>query len=177
MGSGNNKCVALPGYRATVDLQPVLLVSARNKYKRWIRFPCLPTQGTRVRSLGQEDPLEKEVATHSSVHGWEIPWTEEPGRLQSMGSQTKQTITIVKSNTIDNMVISSSFCFKEQKTHSPSSNYVGLHFLPQRGSNCGVFVKTVSAEKQLKTSTRLAHRGKVLMCGLFRLYFNCAVSI
>ena len=44
-------------------------------------------QETWVRSLGQEDPLEKEVATHSSIFAWEIPWTEEPGRLQSMGSQ------------------------------------------------------------------------------------------
>ena len=40
-----------------------------------------------VRSLGQEDPLEKEMATHSSILAWEIPWTEEPGGLQSMGSQ------------------------------------------------------------------------------------------
>ena len=38
---------------------------------------------TRVRSLGQEDPLEKEMATHSSTLAWKIPWTEEPGRLQS----------------------------------------------------------------------------------------------
>ena len=42
---------------------------------------------TRVQSLGQEDPLEKEVATHSSILAWKIPWTEEPGRLQSMGSR------------------------------------------------------------------------------------------
>ena len=48
----------------------------------------LPTmQETQVRSLGQEDPLEKEVAAHSSTLAWKIPWTEEPGRLQSMGSQ------------------------------------------------------------------------------------------
>ena len=40
-----------------------------------------------VRSLGQEDPLEKEMATHSSVLAWKIPWTDEPGGLQSMGSQ------------------------------------------------------------------------------------------
>ena len=45
------------------------------------------TQETRVRSLGQEDPLEKEMATHSSILAQRIPWTEEPGRLQSMGSQ------------------------------------------------------------------------------------------
>ena len=42
---------------------------------------------TCVRSLGGEDPLEKEVATYSSTLAWKIPWTEEPGRLQSMGSQ------------------------------------------------------------------------------------------
>ena len=42
---------------------------------------------TRVQSLGWEDPLEKEMAIHSSTIAWKIPWTEEPGRLQSMGSQ------------------------------------------------------------------------------------------
>ena len=48
----------------------------------------LPTRlGTRVRSLCLEDPMEKEMATHSSTLAWKIPWTEEPGRLQSMGSQ------------------------------------------------------------------------------------------
>ena len=42
---------------------------------------------TRIQSLGLEDSLEKEMATHSSTLAWKIPWTEEPGRLQSMGSQ------------------------------------------------------------------------------------------
>ena len=42
---------------------------------------------TWVQSLGREDPLEKEMATHSSILAWKIPWTEDPGRLQSMGSQ------------------------------------------------------------------------------------------
>ena len=42
---------------------------------------------TQVRSLGWEDPLEKEMATHSSILAWRIPWIEEPGRLQSTGSQ------------------------------------------------------------------------------------------
>ena len=42
---------------------------------------------TWVQSLGWEDPLEKEMATHSSIRAWRIPWTEEPGGLQSMGSQ------------------------------------------------------------------------------------------
>ena len=44
-------------------------------------------QETWVQSLGWEDPLEEEMATHSSIPAWEIPWTEEPGGLQSMGSQ------------------------------------------------------------------------------------------
>ena len=49
---------------------------------------CLPTmQETQVRSLGREDPLEKEMATHSSTLAFKIPWTEEPGRRQSMGLQ------------------------------------------------------------------------------------------
>ena len=46
----------------------------------------LPTmQKTRVQSLGQEDLLEKEMVTHSSILAWKIPWTEKPGRLQAMG--------------------------------------------------------------------------------------------
>ena len=53
---------------------------------QWVKR--LPTmRETRVRSLGWEDPLEKEMATHSSTLAWKIPWTEKPGRLQSVGSQ------------------------------------------------------------------------------------------
>ena len=48
-------------------------------------------QETQVRSLGQEDPREKEMATRSSILAWEIPRTEEPGGLQSLGSQKNQT--------------------------------------------------------------------------------------
>ena len=44
-----------------------------------------------VKSLGREDPLEEETATHSSILAWKIPWTEEPGRLQSVGSQRVDT--------------------------------------------------------------------------------------
>ena len=47
----------------------------------------LAIQETWVQSLGWEDPLEKEMATHSSTLAWKIPWMEEPGRLQSMGLQ------------------------------------------------------------------------------------------
>ena len=48
-------------------------------------------QETQVRSLGQEDPLEMGMATHSSILAWRIPWTEKPGRLQSVGSRKSQT--------------------------------------------------------------------------------------
>ena len=50
-------------------------------------------QVTWVPSLGQEDPLEEEMAIHSNILAWEIPWTEEPGGLQSMGSQKKLNTT------------------------------------------------------------------------------------
>ena len=49
------------------------------------RLPAMPE--TWVQSLGREDPLEKEMAIHSSTLAWKIPWMEEPGRLPSMGSQ------------------------------------------------------------------------------------------
>ena len=48
-------------------------------------------QETQVQSTDQEDALKKEMATHTSILAWEIPWTEEPGGLQSMGSQKKWT--------------------------------------------------------------------------------------
>ena len=50
-------------------------------------------QETWVCSLGQEDPLEEEMATHSGILAWEIPWTEEPGGLQSMGLQREPDTT------------------------------------------------------------------------------------
>ena len=60
-------------------------------------FPCSSSRGkslpamqeTWVRSLGQEDPLEKEMATHSSILAWKIPWTQEPGSLWGRKSQTQ----------------------------------------------------------------------------------------
>ena len=64
------------------DIKLVILVFLRNSLKH-----LLPMQETWVRSLGWEDPLEKEMVTHSSILAWRIPWTEEPGRLQSTGSQ------------------------------------------------------------------------------------------
>ena len=50
------------------------------------------TQETWVRSLGREDPLEEGMATHSSILAWRIPWSEEPGKLQSIGSQSRMRL-------------------------------------------------------------------------------------
>ena len=62
---------------------------------------------TRVQSLGGEDPLEEEMATHSSILAWRIPWTEEPGGLQSMGWQRVRydLVTIPASNPLKNLFL------------------------------------------------------------------------
>ena len=60
-------------------------------------------QDTQVRSLCQKDPLENEMATHSSILAWRIPWTEEPGGLQSMGLQKSDLVT--KPPAVDNGVL------------------------------------------------------------------------
>ena len=65
-------------FNITLSRERVSLVAQRVK-----RLPAM--WETQVRSLGQEDPLEKEMAIYSSTIAWKIPWTEEPGRLQSMG--------------------------------------------------------------------------------------------
>ena len=56
---------------------------------KWVKNPpeMQETQESQVRSLHLKDPLEEEMITHSSILAWEIPWTEKPGELQSMGSQ------------------------------------------------------------------------------------------
>ena len=58
------------------------------------------TQETQVRFLGQEDPLEKAVATHSSILAWRIPWTDKPGGLQSVGSQSNRTEQLNNNNKV-----------------------------------------------------------------------------
>ena len=58
--------------------------TSASQVAQWQRIH-LPVQETQVQSLGWEDPLEEEMATHSSILAWEIPWTEEPGKLQSRG--------------------------------------------------------------------------------------------
>ena len=59
-------------------------------------------QETQVQSLGQEDPLEEGMATHTSILAWKIPWTEEPGGLQSMGHKQLDTTEVTQDIQIDN---------------------------------------------------------------------------
>ena len=60
----------------------------------WLTVKNLPAmQETQVRSLGQEDPLEKGMTTHSSILAWRIPWTEKPGGLQASGSQSRTRLS------------------------------------------------------------------------------------
>ena len=90
------------GYRKVSEFRFTQLKRSRIMVKQiyrfirhaiWLSFPGssvvknTPMQETQGRSLGQEDPLEKGVATHSSIFAWILPWTVEPGGLQSLGSQ------------------------------------------------------------------------------------------
>ena len=69
---------------------------------------CLPMKEVQLRSLGQEDPLEKEMSTHSSILAWEIPWREEPGKLQ-WGRKRVVTTDQLNSNNKDTVL----YCFTE----------------------------------------------------------------
>ena len=89
---------------------------------------------TWVQSLGQEDPLEEEIATHSSILAWRIPWTEEPGGLRSRGSQRvvhdKGTIThFLTSQTLLPLEVAMEPCFGQRKVHL--GDFQG-HFLELR---------------------------------------------
>ena len=67
----------------------------------------LPMQETQIPSLGWENPLEKEMAAHSSILAWDIPWTEEPGGLQSMGSQRVRHNLATKQQIFNLLVVES----------------------------------------------------------------------
>ena len=83
-----HKRVGFAGYR--------LLIWASLVAQRVKHLPAM--QETWVRSLGQEDPLEKEMATHSSTLAWKIPWTEKPARLQSMGLQRVTDSEVIRAS-------------------------------------------------------------------------------
>ena len=77
--------ISLPSIPRSLKVALALILWASLVAQRVKHLPAM--WETQVQSPGWEDPLEKEMATHSSTLVWKIPWTEEPGRLQSMGSQ------------------------------------------------------------------------------------------
>ena len=83
---------------------------------------CLPMQEMQVWPLGQEDPLEKETATHSCILAWEIPWTEDPGGLQSMGLQKSGT-------RISDWTATNSTSHTSHVTHRILQSYQPIEFL------------------------------------------------
>ena len=83
--------LALVGALPELKETPLVPFSLGFSDGSWVKNPAAvqETEETQVQSLGWEDPLETEMATHSSILAWNIPWTEEPGGLQSMGSQRR----------------------------------------------------------------------------------------
>ena len=80
-----DRMLALPSNSPVVSLISDVMIFGGGSVAQMVKnLPA--TQKTKVQSLGWEDPLEKEMVIHSSILAWRIPWTEEPGGLQSMGS-------------------------------------------------------------------------------------------
>ena len=103
---------------------------------------CLSAmQETQVRSLGREDPLEKEMATHSSILAWRIPWIEEPGRLQPTGSQSQTWLSNFASLHL------SQFTNEESEHQGP----IKSHMLR---ADCGLFVPCPDYRRQLPDRMR-----------------------
>ena len=82
------------------------------------------TQETQIRPLGLEDPLEKGMATHSSFLAWTVPWTEEPGGLQSMGLQRIGHNLATKQRQIDFSESSNSYSVHPATFHMPHGIFV-----------------------------------------------------
>ena len=103
-------------------------------------------QETRVWSLGQEDPLEKGIATHSSILAWRSPWTEEPGGLQSMGSQTAEDdwVTNTTSTEIPHILMVPNY----QENTLGFLDKVKLHLLLLKGFPDGSVVKNPPANAE-----------------------------
>ena len=92
----NFLCLKLFIYKIIIIIMPIYRVIGGSLIALLVKnLPAM--QETRVQFLGWEDPLEKEMATHSSILAWRIPQTEEPGRLQSMGSQESEHNLVTKS--------------------------------------------------------------------------------
>ena len=94
------------------------------KNKKQNQKPHLPVQEMRVRSLGRKGPLEKGMATHYSILAWEIPWTEEPGRLQSMGLQRVRHDLVTEQRQL--IIYHHGLCFCNLQSAFPSTRIPSL---------------------------------------------------
>ena len=112
-------CIKRPGYSfinlCVIKLYSIYLIPASLMAQTVMHLPAM--QETCVRFLGWEDPLEKEMAIHSSTPAWKIPWTEEPDRLQSMGSQR------VRHNWVTSLSLSPHTSQKGQHQKSTDNKY------------------------------------------------------
>ena len=138
-------CSGVPAYQAVCNrrLHQAPTITSLSWYLRFIsksqtmqaslvaqRYRlCLPTQETQVWSLGREDPLEKELATHSSTLAWEIPQTEEPGRLRSTGLQRVRHDLGVKQVRHCNQSIPCCFISPLSVVTAPNANHFTSRFL------------------------------------------------
>ena len=112
------------------------------------RLKRLPArQETRVQSLGWEDPLEKEMATHSSILAWRIPWTEEPGRLQSTGSQrVRHNWATSLTHSIMLYLICCTWCTWSAVT-SPNAPYFKVYDVPFISTWCQQGKKNANSQR------------------------------
>ena len=115
-------------FTSSVSLQPAFGGSKASLVAQTVkRLPAV--QETWVQSLGCEDPLEKEMATHSSTLAWKIPWTEEPGRLQSTWSQNRTRLSDFRF----------SFNFIMEDWLSPERGHFNCHFEVRKRKSSGLF--------------------------------------
>ena len=127
-------------------------------------FPCssVGKESARVRSLGWEDPLEKEMATHSSILAWKIWWTEEPGGLQSIGSQSRARLS---DEHLLRHELNSLTGLHETSFPLPASLTLSLHSSPPTPPHCPHLPRTHA--QQFPVSM-------LLHCSVNSFYYLCA---
>ena len=123
------------------------------------------TQETQVRSLGREDPLEKEVATHSSITAWRIPWTEEPGGLRSMGGKESDTTEQLNNNKTKNIPCNFSKCENKKFTpiFSPSKFLSHFQVTTRKSNFLSSFVSSFYSSTKLNRTPASLQDFKILL--------------
>ena len=146
---------------------------------------------TRVRALGREDPLEKEMATHSSILAWRIPWTEEPGRLQSTGSQSQTRLSDFTFTFTENIVFGSSFYGSKTKgsmflciyriihvcVYIRVCVYVYTTYTHMRKHTYKSFFKTNNLKKSINRGRYMEEPGRLQSMGSLRVRHDWETSL